>query len=289
NHYTDLQGRYKDRTYPDRALVDQGISLIDNLLSQQKDNIALVQRLLKLQDDFIDHKQKMARLEGFFQTQQPVFDSAVKLTKDLSHELDYLSKEEQAHQALNQIRLITLIPASGPYDYNRIKQLPSLIATVHEGHDRLLNAKREELLEIVRQCMEAIHTAALDNFDLENVTQTADHFYDQKKQQIAQYKSLALLDGLVPPMILYKDQTMNKIEALTHPKPVTPLKKGPISTDGDVKPIQPAAKKVIKQLNRMVFFPQKTLENEDDVDAYLAQIKKTLLTMMQGCDGIKLN
>ena len=48
-------------------------------------------------------------------------------------------------------------------------------------------------------------------------------------------------------------------------------------------------KKVIKQLNRMVLFPQKTLEDVDDVDAYLAQIKKTLLTMMQGCDGIKLN
>ena len=97
-HYADLQGRYKDRTYPDRSLVDNGISLIDNLLSQQKDNIALVQRLLKLQDDFINHKQKMARVEGFFQTQQPVFDSAVKLTKDLSHELDYLSKEEEANQ-----------------------------------------------------------------------------------------------------------------------------------------------------------------------------------------------
>ena len=86
----------------------------------------------------------------------------MKLTKDLSHELDYLSKEEEANQALNQIRLITMIPTNGPYDYNRIKQLPSLIATVHEGHDRLLKAKRDELLEIVRQCMEAIHTAAMD-------------------------------------------------------------------------------------------------------------------------------
>ena len=269
--------------------MDNGIDLIDNLLSQQKDDIALVNRLLKLQDDFIDHKQKMARVEGFFQTQQPVFDSAVKLTKDLSHELDYLSKEEEANQALNQIRLITMIPTNGLYDYNRIKQLPSLIAIVHEGHDRLLNAKRDELLEIVRQCMEAIHTAAMDNYDLKNVIQTADHFYDQKKQQIAQYESLALLDGLVPPMIQYKDQTMTKIEAMTHPKPVTPPIKEPDGTSGVIKPITPAPKKVIKQLNRMVLFPQKTLEDVDDVDAYLAQIKKTLLTMMQGCDGIKLN
>ena len=278
-HYVNLQDRYKDQKYPDRSLVDNGIELIDNLLSQQKDDIALVNRLLKLQDDFIDQKQKMARVEGFFQTQQPVFDSAVKLTQDLAHELDYLSKEEESDHALNQIRLITLIPTNGPYDYSRIKQLPSLIATVHEGHDRLLNEKRNELLEIVRQCMAAVHTVVKDNYDLKNVIQTADHFYDQKKQQIAQYESLALLDGLVPPMIQYKDQTLAKIDA----------SKKPIDPKPPVDPIKPPIKKVIKQLNRMVLFPQKTLEDVDDIDAYLAQIKKTLLTMMQGCDGIKLN
>ena len=285
DHFVSLQGCYKNQKYPDRPLVDNGIDLIDNLLSQQKDDIALINRLLKLQDDFINHKQKMARVEGFFQTQQPVFDSAVKLTQDLAHELDYLSKEEEADHALNQIRLITLIPTNGPYDYSRIKQLPSLIATVHEGHDRLLNAKRDELLEIVRQCMAAIHTVGKDDYELKdtnqvkNIIQIADQFYDQKKQQIAQHESLALLDGLIPPMIQYKDQTLAKIDA----------SKKPIDPKPPVDPIKPPIKKVIKQLNRMVLFPQKTLEDVDDIDAYLAQIKKTLLTMMQGCDGIKLN
>ena len=285
DHFVSLQGCYKNQKYPDRPLVDNGIDLIDNLLSQQKDDIALINRLLKLQDDFINHKQKMARVEGFFQTQQPVFDSAVKLTQDLAHELDYLSKEEEADHALNQIRLITLIPTNGPYDYSRIKQLPSLIATVHEGHDRLLNAKRDELLEIVRQCMAAIHTVGKDDYELKdtnqvkNIIQIADQFYDQKKQQIAQHESLALLDGLIPPMIQYKDQTLAKIDA----------SKKPIGPKPPVDPIKPPIKKVIKQLNRMVLFPQKTLEDVDDIDAYLAQIKKTLLTMMQGCDGIKLN
>ena len=85
---------------------------------------------------------------------------------------------------------------------------------------------------------------------------------------------------------------MAKIEAATKPKPVEPpkFKEDPTKGNGgETKPVTPVPKKVIKQLNRMVLFPQKTLENTDDVDAYLAQIKKTLVTMMQGCDGIKLN
>lgn len=290
DHFTDLKKKYEGHKYPDYALVVNGIDLIDNLLSQQKDNIALVQRLLKLQDDFTNHKQKMTRVEDFFKTQQPVFDAAVQLTQDLSHELDYLSKEEESNKALNQIRLITMIPTNGPYNYTRIKELNSLMATVHEGHDRLLKDKRDELLEIVRQCMEAIHTATMDNYDLKSVVQTADRFYDDQKQKIASYRSLALLDGLVPPMIQYKDQTMAKIEAMTQPpKPPKFEEKDDKDTGGDIKPVKPAPKKIIKQLNRMVLFPQKTLEDADDIDAYLAQVKKTLVTMMQGCDGIKLN
>ena len=288
-HFIDLKKKYEGHKYPDYTLVTSGIDLIDNLLSQQKDNIALIQRLLKLQDDFRDHKQKMARVEDFFKTQQPVFDAAVQLTHDLSHELDYLSKEEESNQALNQIRLITLIPMNGPYNYMRIKELNSLMATVHEGHDRLLDAKREELLEIVRQCMEAIHIATMDNYDLKSVSQTADRFYDDQKQKINSYRSLALLDGLVPPMIQYKDQTMAKIESMIKPVKPPKLEEEGKDAGGDMKPMKPVPKKVIKQLNRMILFPQKTLEDANDVDAYLAQIKKTLLTMMQGCDGIKLN
>jgi len=285
-HYEDLKQRYIGHKYPDEALVSKGITLIDNLLSQQKDNIALVKRLLNLQDDFTDHKQKMARLEDFFKNQQPVFDAAVRLTKDLSHELDYLSKEKDADDALKQIRVITMIPVNGPYNYNRIKELNSLMATVHEGHDRLLSDKREEVLEIVRQCMEAIHTGAADHFELKPIIQTADAFYDQQKQKISQYTSLALLDGLIPGIIQQKDAAMTRIEAATKPKP--PVKPVVPAGNGDTPP-KPPVKKVYKQLNRQVLFPPKTLERPEDIDAYLAQVKKALTTMMQGCDGIKLN
>ena len=57
--------------------------------------------------------------------------------------------------------------------------------------------KREELLEIVRQCMAEIHTLASDNSTARNISNTADNYFTQKKQQIASYQTLALLDGLV--------------------------------------------------------------------------------------------
>ena len=185
------------------ALVQNAITLIDDVLSQQKDNIALIDRVLKKADDLLDNKDDMAQVEGFFKNQVTVFDSAVKLERDLANELDYLSKEPEANTALNQIRLIIVVNVGdSKYVYKCIPELNDLMRTVHEGHDRLLAAKRDELMEIVRQCMEAIHRAAGSNPDCKTVITTADTFYDQRKQRIRELQSLALLDGLVPSMHL---------------------------------------------------------------------------------------
>jgi hypothetical protein len=255
---------------------------MDDVLSQQKDNIALIDRVIKKQDDLYDNKEAMQNVEGFFKNQVSVFDAAVKLETDLHNELDYLSKEEAANNALKQIRLITM--GTGKFDYKRIPELNGLMATVHEGHGRLLAAKREELLEIVRQCMEAIHTAAGNNIDAKNLVTTADNFYSQKKERIAELRSLALLDGLVPPMLTYKDETCERIEVMTRPPKPQPqhsvVKEGPATQ---------TPKKVIKSLNRQVVFPAKRLESEADIDDYVEKMRSQLKQLMKNCDGIQLN
>ena len=94
------------------------------------------------------------------------------------------------------------------------------------------------------------------------------------------------LQKIIPGIIQQKDAAMTRIEAATKPKPpVSPVKP---AVSGDT-PSKPPVKKVYKQLNRQVLFPPKTLEKPEDIDAYLAQVKATLTTMMQGCDGIRLN
>jgi hypothetical protein len=106
----------------------------------------------------------------------------VKLEADLAHELDYLAKEEAANKALNQIRLMLM--NAGQFDYKKIPELNTLMSAVREGHNRLLDAKREELNEIVRQCLAAIHTAGSDSVDTKTIITTADTFYTQQKQKI---------------------------------------------------------------------------------------------------------
>jgi len=281
DHYVELKGRYEGHKYPDQSLVDASIEQMDRVLSQRKDNIALIDAILKEEDNLFDNKEKMQRVEGFFKNQVQVFDAAVKMEDDLRNDLHYLSKETEANDALNQIRLITVVENDPKNIYRRIPELNGLMEKVREGHGRLLDSKRAELLEIVRQCMAEVHTLSDGNVDCAELVRKADTYFDQQKKKISELQSLALLDGLVPQIWSYKDDICDRIEtAKQPPKPVE--KKQPDT------PAKPDPKKVIKNVYRQMAFPAKTLESQEDIDAYVERMRSYLTAMMKDCDGITL-
>ena len=287
DHYTKLDARYDGHKYPDQGKVKQAIALVKDILSQQKDNTALIQRVIDQEDTLYDMRDELQEVEEFFKTRVTLFDAAVQYEQDLSVDRDYIAKDDEAHQALNQIRLITMMPTGGKFRYDRIPELNDLMAKVKASHGKMLDAKREELLEIVRQCMEEIHTLAGDNSAARNISNTADNYFTQQKQKITSYQTLALLDGLVPPIWQYKDDTVSRIESIVNP----PVKSsfGP-SSSGESSTSAPAPKKdVIKAIHRQAMFPAKTLKSEEEIDAYVEKIRTNMKQLLKGCDGIKLN
>ena len=288
DHYTKLDARYDGHKYPDQGKVKQAITLIKDILSQKKDNIALIQRVIDREDALYAMKDELQDIEEFFKTRVSLFDSAAQYEQELRVDLDYISKNAEANDALNQIRLITLIPTGGAFNYKRIPELNELMAKVKASHGEMLKAKREELLEIVRQCMAEIHTAAGDNASAKNVSNTADNYFTQKKQQISSYQTLALLDGLVPPMWQYKDDSLERIETLISGGNGGNGDSGGNGGNGGGKN-PPPAKKVIKTIHRQAMFPAKTLSSEEEIDAYVEKIRTNMKQLLKGCDGIKLN
>lgn len=283
DHYTKLDARYDGHKYPDQGKVKQAIALVKDILSQQKDNTALIQRVIDREDTLYDMRDELQEVEEFFKTRVTLFDAAVQYEQDLSVDRDYIAKDDEAHQALNQIRLITMMPTGGKFRYDRIPELNDLMAKVKASHGKMLDAKREELLEIVRQCMEEIHTLAGDNSAARNISNTADNYFTQQKQKIASYQALALLDGLVPPIWQYKDDTVSRIESIVNP----PVKPQPPQPGPGSQP-QPK-KEVIKAIHRQAMFPAKTLKSEEEIDAYVEKIRTNMKQLLKGCDGIKLN
>ena len=286
DYYASLDARYDGHKYPDRALVQEAIHLMDDVLSQKKDNIALIERVLKKEEALFDNKEAMSNgIENFFKTQVTVFDQAVQFEKSLHDDLDRIAENEEAHKALNTIRLITMVQTGSKFNYTRIRELNPLMDTVRTAHDKMLEEKRAEVLETVRQCMEAIHTAANGDSKASNLIEKSDRYFSQCKEKIAELKSLALLDAMFLPMCQYKDDTVSNIESVLAP----PASKPPVQPTKSGKEVAPAKKKVVRAYNRQVVFQTKTLQTEADIDDYVEKIRSQLKQLLKNCDEIKLN
>lgn len=286
DYYASLDARYDGHKYPDHALVQEAIHLMDDVLSQKKDNIALIECILKKEDALFDSKEAMSNgIENFFKTQVTVFDQAVQFEKSLHDDLDRISENEEAYKALNTIRMITMVQTGSKFNYNRIRELNPLMDTVHTAHDKMLEEKRAEVLETVRQCMEATHTAANGDSKASHLIEKSDQYFSQCKEKIAELKSLALLDAMFLPMCQYKDDTVSNIESVLAP----PAPKPPVQPTQPGKETAPVKKKVVRAYNRQVVFQAKTLQTDADIDDYVEKIRSQLKQLLKNCDEIKLN
>lgn len=245
----------------------------------------MIDRILKLENDLLDSKEDLQNVEGFFKNQVEIFDKADQMEKDLRNEVEYLAAEPEANEALNKIRLMVFV--DGGFDYKKVPELNGLMDTVREGHNRLLDQKREEVGDILTQCLGAIHQVGGVDIKAKAICDEADSYYAQKRNQIKEYSSLALLDGLVPQMLQYKDNTVTLLEKLNAPAP-KPAEHVVAETGSGVNPVKPQPKKMIKTYNRSIIFPVKRLESEADINDYVEKIREQLKQLLKRCDGIEL-
>ena len=138
--------------------------------------------------------------------------------------------------------------------------------------------------DIITQCMGAVHQAANGDPKVQGVVGKADEFFTQQRQRVRDLRSLALLDGLVPPMFQYKDSAVDRLEKLLAPPKAHIPPADPQTGGGGMPPV----KKVIRSYNRSIIFPAKQLETMEDVDDYVEKIREQLKQLLKNCDGIQL-
>ena len=181
-----------------------------------------------------------------------------------------------------------MVFVDGGFDYKKVPDLNGLMATVREGHNRLLDRKREEIGDMVTQCLGAIHQTAGTDIKAKAICDSADSYYSKKREQINKYKSLALLDGLGPQMLQFKDDTVALLEKMAAP----PEQKPPMTVVNEpgqgvaINPVAPT--RVVKTYYRQVVFPTKQLANETDINEYVEKIREKLKQLLKNCDGIQL-
>ena len=253
-----LTTHYASANYPDKALVEAGIKLCNELLSHKKDNTALLKKMVSMENDFLDLSEDMADVNAFFKNQKTIFDRATALLNSLSSEKEYLQAEQEATSALAQINAIIHMPKP----YKKIAELPNLMQTVRNIYNQLLELKKQDVISEIQAAMGEIHqTAELDQKDI--VTK-ADAALTAKKKAVSEAETLTQLDAMKIQIANIRQQYLKALVVVSAP---------------NVDTITASRSSICYSIK---------LENEADVDKYVADIKKKLMGMIEGHDVLHI-
>ena len=253
-----LTTHYASANYPDKALVEAGIKLCNELLSHKKDNTALLKKMVSMENDFLDLSEDMADVNAFFKNQKTIFDRATALLNSLSSEKEYLQAEQEATSALAQINAIIHMPKP----YKKIAELPNLMQTVRNIYNQLLELKKQDVISEIQAAMGEIHqTAELDQKDI--VTK-ADAALTAKKKAVSEAETLTQLDAMKIQIANIRQQYLKALVVVSAP---------------NVDTITASRSSICYSIK---------LENEADVDKYVADIKKKLMGMIKGHDVLHI-
>ena len=284
-HYDSLLARYSNHKYPDKLLVVRAGKLMDEVLSQRKDNIALINCIIDKEEDFDDLSEALDKVESFFKNQVNVFDAAVAFEKEMDKDLDYIEKDAQAKTALDTLRKYIIVPDQiGKFNYNNIPEFNTLMDKVKTVHDVMLEGKRAELLDAIDEFVNSIALVASGNDALvKTILEDSNFFFDRKRSEITREQVISMLDGKMQNLIQKYNSVCEaikfKIEEANKPK-TEPKVKEPVDTN--------APKKSVKSINKFVVFNNAKLETDEDIEQYLNDIRSKIKKLKQTCDILEL-
>ena len=253
-----LDNQYASGTYPDKAVVENGVKLCTDLLSQKKDNTALLTKMVALEDEFLDLSEDMADVLAFFKNQKTIFDSAASLLYTLSVESEYLQAEQEATRALAQIKNILAMQKP----YKNISDLPTLMQQVQTVYGQLLDLKKQDVYAEIQGAMGEIHQTA--QYDQKDIVAKADDALGSKKKAAADATTLTQLDAMKIQIASIRQQY---IKALMVP----------------AKPDEKVATASRSSLGYSI-----KLKSEEDIDKYVAEIKDKLMELLDGNDVLHI-
>lgn len=253
-----LDTTYVSGKYPDKSVVENGVELCNQLLSQKKDNTALLNKMVSMEDDFLDLSDDMADVRAFFKNQKTIFDNATSLLDSLASETEYLQAEQEAIKALAQIRTILAMPKP----YKNIADLPNLIQTVRNAYDQLLALKKQEVYSEIQAAMAEIHQTA--KIDQKDIVTGADNALAAKRNATSAAATLTQLDAMKIQISNIRQQYLKALVVVETP---------------DVDTIT---------ANRSSICYTAKLETEDDVEKYVAEIREKLLELLDGHDVLHI-
>lgn len=297
NNYTGITREYP---YPGRDVVEKGAALMSRTLEAQHDPQAFLKQLVDSEDNLLDWYEDFEPVEAFFTNQKVAFDNGVKFMSLMKGEGFYLESNAQASEAVR--RVDEILKSDKPY--SQIRYINELTTPVLDAHKELVTRKRNELLSAIEKTVDSVKQYANGQEGFVRVATDAAGDADRAAASIRSNAHTATtavrIDALKQQLDSWRDDALAKIDravAAEQERIETEHRRTQVTEGGErvtnITPAHPEAKPrsaaKVKPVKLASVATVCKLSNEQDVDAYLEQLRERLLHELDGVDAIRLS
>ncbi len=263
--------------YPGKNLIDNALTKIAKQLAI-RDSYECIEALIKATDDWRDLSEDMHDLSGFYTTQKPTWDKLIDATERFKPNLTDLCQDQAVANAVADLDKIR----TNETPYGQINQIDRLIPIIEARNTQLITEKRTAALIRIEQKIAEV-VAVLNQAKADDSLRNASLSPLQKlKQSIEDHTSIPQIAYDLEGINDLVENAMEKIGKETQEK----------KSQKDEKTEEKGKKDIKEQGNGYVHKPTRLinaanissktyLESEDDVETYLAQLRKELLAVIQ--------
>lgn len=299
NEILRLEAEYKNHAYPGEKVLHSGKSLLEEAMQIQSP-LEFFQQVSKKQDDFYDFAEDFEPVKTFFSgEQQKIFARALDMLAIYDDSKTYIV-DEALEKIVADMRHI--VKQDKPYQ--NIPKLPELRSQFTEAYMKILSQEEQPVLDAIHQARERVLEVLNTKEYAASKKQKYLDLFEEIQDGAEKCNNVSSLRSFADKADALKIRLMNEMDALdrqiAEEKVLTAKKEAEEAAqkakeEGRAVPTHVAEEKAtylkntknvtIKNMTRTSSW---RLENEQDVDKYLAKLRQVLLEELEESDIVNV-
>ena len=259
-------------SYPGAGDIADGLSLLKALLAPEDSNRFLA-GLNEHRSDLLDLADGFRDIEHFYEHQRPMWDKLrAALSRFRLNQME-LERDESAGAALR--RMGEILAAPSPYEL--VKEAEGLIRTVSEVNEALLSERRVQVLATIAEQTASVRAEVSTAGGDESFKTTCLRPLENLARKVATHDSLAHIGQAESEAVRLKDEALTRVEQYLARK----------AEEGKEEQDKPVVKPR-RVVSPGKFVKSSYLESQDDVDAFLGDLRKELADALAKNERIEI-
>ena len=254
-------------SYPGAGDIADGLSLLKALLAPEDSNRFLA-GLNEHRSDLLDLADGFHDIEHFYEHQRPMWDKLrAALSRFRLNQME-LERDESAGAALR--RMGEVLAAPSPYEL--VKEAEELIRTVSEVNERLLSERRVQVLATIAEQTASVRAEVSTAGGDDSLKTTCLTPLENLAKRVTTHDSLAHIGQAEFEAVRLKDKALTQVEQYLARK-----------EEQDKPVVKPR-----RVVSPGKFVTSSYLESQDDVDAFLEDLRKELADALAKNERIEI-